>query len=98
MTDPARRTLFRDVRVFPGHGDLLLGPQDVLVEGDRIESVEDSAAAAGAYGALTVIEGAGRVLMPGLIDAHWHAAFASTSLPDLVGGDIGYVHLTRIRE
>jgi imidazolonepropionase-like amidohydrolase len=93
VTDPARRTLFREVRVFPGHGDLLLGPQDVLVEGDRIESVEDSTAAPGAYDSLTVIEGAGRVLMPGLIDAHWHAAFAATSLPDLVGGDIGYVHL-----
>ena len=93
MTDPARRTLFREVRVFPGHGDLLLGPRDVLVEGDRIESVEDSIPAPCAGGALTVIEGAGRVLMPGLIDAHWHAAFASTSLADLMTGDIGYVHL-----
>jgi imidazolonepropionase-like amidohydrolase len=93
MTDPACRTLFREVRVFPGHGDLLLGPQDVLVEGDRIESVEDSASAPGPCGSLSVIEGAGRVLMPGLIDAHWHAAFASISLADVMAGDTGYVHL-----
>ena len=54
MTEPARRTLFREVRVFPGHGDLLPGPQDVLVEGDRIESVEDSAAAPGPGGSLSL--------------------------------------------
>ncbi|MDO9173231.1 MAG: amidohydrolase family protein, partial [Actinomycetota bacterium] len=39
------------------------------------------------------IDGGGRVLMPGLIDAHWHSAFAALPVSALLTADIGYVHL-----
>ncbi|HEU0013572.1 MAG TPA: hypothetical protein VFQ45_07795 [Longimicrobium sp.] len=60
-------TLFRGVRVFDG--ERVLERQDVLVEGGRITRVGRSLAAPA--GAVTV-DGAGKTLLPGLIDAHTH--------------------------
>lgn len=61
---------FTSIRIFDGVHDRLM-PGTVLVEGDRIVSVGDAPPPAEA----TVIDGQGRVLMPGLIDAHIHAYF-----------------------
>jgi imidazolonepropionase-like amidohydrolase len=71
--------LFRDVRVFPGFGDELLPSQDVVVDGATIASMTPHDPAATTADDTVVIEGGGRTLMPGLIDAHWHAAFTSVS-------------------
>ena len=70
-------TLFRNGRVFDGTGEELLEGVEVLVDSDRIAEVSDvpiqSATA-------EVVDLQGRTLMPGLIDAHFHALAAS---PDL---------------
>ena len=70
-------TLFRHGRIFDGTGEELLEDVEVLVEGSRIVEVSDvpiqSATA-------EVVDIRGRTLMPGLIDAHYHAIAAS---PDL---------------
>src|SRR5262249_59832677 len=39
------------------------------------------------------IAGGGRVLMPGLIDAHWHAMMVRSTPAQLLSGDIGYTTL-----
>ncbi|EOD68152.1 amidohydrolase family protein [Amycolatopsis vancoresmycina] len=58
--------LFRDVRLFDGHG---VHPRtSVLADGGRITAVGDGLTAPGA----DVVAGAGRTLLPGLIDAHVH--------------------------
>lgn len=72
-------TVFRNVQVFPGFGTSLLPARDVTVEGNTIASVVDHDPAATAPTGATTIEGRGRTLMPGLIDAHWHAAFTDIS-------------------
>lgn len=69
--------LIRNIRIFDGE-TLLPGTGAVLVEGDRIAKVGTSADAFDAAGAAQVIEGEGRVLMPGLVDAHTHLALGST--------------------
>jgi imidazolonepropionase-like amidohydrolase len=89
--------VFRNVRVFPGDGDTLSGPHDVRVDDATITSIDAVASAAPDQG-VTVIDGAGRVLMPGLIDAHWHAAFAAVSAQVAMTCDIGYLHLAAGRE
>jgi imidazolonepropionase-like amidohydrolase len=63
----------------------------LLVEGNRIKAVStgNPTAPDGAQ----VIDCGGRVLMPGLIDAHWHSMFASLPLSSLLTGDIGFIHL-----
>lgn len=65
--------LFRNVRVFDGKASALSQPTDVLVRGNVIASVGPAASAPSA----TVIDGRGRTLMPGLIDAHVHMMFNS---------------------
>jgi len=74
-------TLIRDVRVFDGRSGELREHASVLVVGDRIESISPYDAEVTIPPSTEVIEGEGRVLMPGLIDVHTHLAInASMSL------------------
>ena len=68
---PAPTTLFRNVHIFSGQGTSLSGASNVLVRGNHIERI--SAADIAPEAGTTVIDGAGRTLMPGLIDMHWHS-------------------------
>ena len=70
-------TVFRHGRIFDGIGGELLEGVEVLVEGDRIAEVSDVPIRSRTA---EVIDLQGRTLMPGLIDAHFHALAAS---PDL---------------
>lgn len=88
-------TLFREVRVFSGTADRLSAPVDVLVVGNRIARI---AAGQPVPGGATVIDGAGRTLMPGLIDAHWHMALAAVPLTVAMTGDANYLALLAARE
>ena len=81
--------LFENVRIFDGTGIALSAPSNVLVKGNLIVSI--STASIAAEGALR-IAGNGRVLMPGLIDAHWHAMLARTT-PAQAFGDVGFNNL-----
>lgn len=63
-------TLFTDVMVFDGSGDALF-PGEVLVRGERIEAVARGDERLPREGA-TVVEGKGRTLMPGMVEAHGH--------------------------
>ncbi len=83
--------VFRNVRVFDGRSTALAGPTTVLVRGNTIAAIGAGASAAGPQA--TVIDGGGRTLMPGLIDAHVHIAFQTVPQTDVLLGDIGYVYL-----
>ena len=81
-------TLMRDVLVYrPAAPDGCIGPTDVLVEGDAIAAIGPGAGRAAGPEA-RVVEGHGHhVLLPGLINAHFHSpanhlkgAFASLPL------------------
>jgi imidazolonepropionase-like amidohydrolase len=64
-----QQILFTNVNVFDGKTDGLAAGMNVLVEGNLIKTVAKGAI--DAPGA-TVIDGGGRTLMPGLIEAHAH--------------------------
>lgn len=70
-------TLIRDVRIFDGE-TLLPGTRSLLVEGNRIAAIGDSATALDATAADTVVEGAGRTLMPGMVESHAHLTWGSS--------------------
>ncbi len=93
MSELDAATLVKNVRVFPGHGDRLSGTQHVRIVGTTIESMGDAPAEAG-----DVIDGRGGVLMPGLIDAHWHAMFAAVTAADTLNADPGYLHIAAAAE
>jgi imidazolonepropionase-like amidohydrolase len=63
------QVLFTDVNIFNGTDGELIGA-DVLVEGNLIKEIGQNLQAGGA----TIVDGGGRTLMPGLMDAHVHLA------------------------
>ena len=63
------QVLFTDVNIFNGTDGELIGA-DVLVEGNLIKEIGQNLQASGA----TIVDGGGRTLMPGLMDAHVHLA------------------------
>ncbi|MDT1060903.1 amidohydrolase family protein [Paracoccus sp. CPCC 101403] len=88
--ETAPETLFTDVRVYDGKGDSLSAPTSVLVRGNLVAEIGDDATA-GADAA--VIDGGGRTLMPGLIDAHWHTMLIRQTPEQMLFGDIGLINL-----
>ncbi|MBR7838403.1 amidohydrolase family protein [Actinospica durhamensis] len=88
----AASTLIEHVRVFDGVADVLSDPRHVLVRDGLIASITAEPPEPAAFGGDCVrIEAAGHTLMPGLIDAHWHAAFASLSFSALQFADAGFI-------
>jgi imidazolonepropionase-like amidohydrolase len=84
--------LFKNVRVFTGAAQLS-APQNVLIVGNKISKISVSAIPAPDSATLTTIDGGGRTLMPGLIDAHVHMMFNSMSAVAMLVSDIGFVNL-----
>jgi imidazolonepropionase-like amidohydrolase len=85
-------TLFTNVNLFDGIDLNLHRGVSVLVDGDRIVSIDtgDATAPDGA----TVIDGGGRTLMPGLIDVHWHTMLAALPIAVMLTADVGFIHLS----
>jgi len=81
--------LLKNVRIFDGKSQELSGKTNVLVVGNKIQKI---GADAGPKSSTVVIEGAGRTLMPGLIDAHWHSLFATIPQAQLLQSDIAYIN------
>ena len=89
-SDSANQILFQDVRVFDGVSDKLSRSTNVLVEDNMIKSISpDAKASSGA----TVIDGGGRVLMPGLIEAHSHLLLSGVSIPEVLFEQESYMQV-----
>lgn len=88
---PARPILFTNLQLFDGRSSALRDGLRLLVEGKWIKAVADGkpAAPAGAR----VIDCGGRVIMPGLIDAHWHSMFAAVPISTVMTAELGYIYL-----
>jgi imidazolonepropionase-like amidohydrolase len=87
---------FVNARLFDGKSDALRRGLAVLVEGDVIKAVGPAGLALGAD--VRIVDCGGRVLMPGLIDAHWHAMMAAIPLDVLMSADVGYINLAAAQE
>src|SRR6202044_775023 len=85
-------TLFRNVRVLSKEG-MLSSPANVLVRGNVIERISTSPIPTDPGATTKVIEGGGRTLMPGLIDAHAHILMQSIPMSVAMTADIGYLNL-----
>lgn len=86
-------TLFENVRIFDGKNHTLSGTMNVLVRGNTIEIIAKDPIPIDGGSAATVIAGGGRTLMPGLIDAHWHAMLVRPTPVSLLTDDVGYLNL-----
>jgi imidazolonepropionase-like amidohydrolase len=82
--------LFQNVRVFDGKSATLSVPSNVLVRGNKIEHISTAPIPTDRSAKTQIIEGRGRTLMPGLIDAHWHAMLIRADPAQAIAGDVGY--------
>jgi len=90
VANPVSKVLITNANVFDGKTEKLAKSMSVLVEGNKIAKIAKSIPApAGA----TVIDAKGKVLMPGLIDAHWHTMFNSSSISNTLGSSFGYLNI-----
>ncbi|APX34870.1 hydrolase [Brachybacterium sp. P6-10-X1] len=86
-----------NVTVFDSRAGENTGPYDVEVAEGTIRALRPPAAARPTDPAVeSVIDGTGRTLIPGLIDAHWHAAFAAIAPSAVLSGDAGYLFATAV--
>lgn len=87
--DAPSRFVFREVRLFDGKSSTVQTGVQVLVENGKITAVDPANNPAPADA--TVINCRNGVLLPGLIDAHWHTIFAAVPLNILLAGDPGII-------
>lgn len=85
-----RPLLLTNLRLFNGTDLTLREDVDVLVQDGRIA---DLPARGQGPEEAEVIDCGGRAVIPGLIDAHWHATLVGVSELTALTADIGYVHL-----
>lgn len=93
---PKLPVAFTNIRIFDGKADHLLSDLRVIVEGNKIKALEPTAKPLAA--GMEVIDGGGRTLMPGLIDAHWHTMMAAIPMTVLMTADVGYINLVAAEE
>ena len=91
-------TLFQNVRVFDGKNETLSPVSNVLIVGNVIKTVSTADITVDPKFPVTVIAGGGRVLMPGLIEAHWHAMMVAPTLATAMTADMGYLSLLAAQE
>lgn len=71
---PTTQILFTNVNVFDGVNEKLKNNMNVLVEGNLIKSISSKTIKTNR--AVTIINGKGKTLMPGLIDMHTHLMYS----------------------
>ncbi len=90
-----RPVLLTNLRLFDGEARRLRNDVDVLIQGDRIGALP---ARAQGPAEAERIDCGGRVVMPGLIDTHWHATLVGVSMVAAMTQEPGLVHLLAARE
>lgn len=91
----APRLLLTNLRLFDGSGQPVRQGVQVLIEGHTIQAL--LRAGEQVEGA-QVLDCQGKLVMPGLIDAHWHTMLAA--IPQMVAmtADLGYLYLAAAQE
>lgn len=94
-TDAQRPLLLTNLRLFDGSGRSLREGVKVLVQGARIADVLPASTTVANS---QVIDCQGKLLMPGLIDVHWHSMLAGISQLTAMSSDLGYLYLVAAQE
>ena len=91
----ARPLLLTHLRLFDGSGQSVRQGVQVLIQDQRIADVLPTGTSV--EGA-EVIDCQGKLLMPGLIDVHWHTMLAGISQLTAMSSDLGYLYLVAAQE
>lgn len=85
-------TLINNVEIFNGKDNNTF-KANVLIVDHSIQKISKTPIKTDKSGKTTIINGEGKFLMPGLIDAHYHSMFASLPQMVLLTSNVGYVNL-----
>jgi imidazolonepropionase-like amidohydrolase len=84
--------LINNVQIFDGvNNRTTLG--NVLVVNNLIRKISSAPIATDRSANTKIIDGKGKFLMPGLIDAHWHTIMTANTLADMMEGEPGYAFI-----
>lgn len=97
QTPATRSLLITNVQVFNGIDENPV-TGNVLVQGDTIAKISMAPIPVDKSGKTQVVDGKGKFLMPGLIDAHWHTMMAALPLTVMMTADLGYITLVAASE
>jgi imidazolonepropionase-like amidohydrolase len=89
----AATVVFENVRIFDGKSEEISLPSNVMVRGNTIQTISEDPIPTDRRADMVHIDAGGRTLMPGLIDAHWHAMLVRPTPTEAVVGDVGYMNL-----
>ncbi len=90
--------LFKNARIFDGRSAELSAPSNVLVNGNKIEKISAQSISVEQGPETQIIQADSRVLMPGLIEAHWHTFMTATPQVLLMSAEPSYLHLLAARQ
>lgn len=86
--------LISNVHVFDGKSSSRSESSvNVLIVDNVIQGISTAPLPAPEGASLTLIDGDGRTLIPGLIDAHWHMMLVGQTLTDAMTSEVGYTNL-----
>ena len=80
--------LINNVHIFDAHNEKVIYG-NILIKDNQIKTISESPIPIN-DGNDTIIDGQQKFLMPGLIDAHWHAYMACNTMIDLLTADTAY--------
>lgn len=91
-TAQTRSVLINNVQIFNGKDEkTIIG--NVLIVDNLISKISTGPIYTDKSANTKIIDGKGKFLMPGLIDAHWHAIMTANTLEDLMAGEPGYAFI-----
>jgi imidazolonepropionase-like amidohydrolase len=85
-------TLLTNVKIFNGKDNKTVSG-NVLITDNVITKISTAPIPTNKSATTTIIDGKGKFLMPGLIDAHVHTMFESIAMATGLSSDIGYINL-----
>ncbi len=91
-----KSVVLTNLRLYDGKSAQLQDGMFVVIEGNTIAQVGQGQPPT-KEGA-RVIDCGGKVVMPGLIDAHWHALLAALPIQTILQGDMAFVHIAAASE
>lgn len=88
--------LINNVQIFNGKDEKTING-NILIVNNLISKISTSPIPTDRSGNTTIIDGKGKFLMPGLIDAHTHIMMESMSITELMNSDIEYITANAIK-
>lgn len=88
--------LFQNVQIFDGKSLKVTSPMNVLIRGNKIQQISQSNIPSSAH--TQIINGNQKVLIPGLIDAHWHAMMAAMPVSKLLTSEVADFNFSAAQE